>query len=87
MGGEDAGPAKKGNRNAYWPELSTRINTDVYQFEKLAPGNRLEGPALIEAEFTTIVVPPGQFFHIDSRGLGLLEYLPGHAPSDRGMDS
>ena len=87
LGGEDAGPAKKGNRNAYWPELSTRINTDVYQFEKLAPGNRLEGPALIEAEFTTIVVPPGQFFHIDSRGLGLLEYLPGHAPSDRGMDS
>ena len=34
LGGEDAGPAKKGNRNAYWPELSTRINTDVYQFEK-----------------------------------------------------
>ena len=87
LGGENAGQAKKGSRNAYWPELNTRIDTDVYQFEKLAPGNRLEGPALIEAEFTTIVVPPGQFFHIDSRGLGLLEYLPGHAPSERGMDS
>ena len=87
LSGEDAGHAKKGNRNACWPELNTRIDTDVYQFEKLVPGNRLEGPALIEAEFTTIVVPPGQFFHIDSRGLGLLEYLPGQAPSERGMDS
>ena len=87
LGGEDAGRAQKGSRNAYWPELNTRIGTDVYQFEKLAPGNRLEGPALIEAEFTTIVVPPGQFFHIDNRGLGLLEYLPGHAPSERGMAS
>ena len=87
LNGEDASHAKKGNRSAYWLELNTRIDTDVYQFEKLEPGNRLEGPVLIEAEFTTIVVPPGQFFHIDSRGLGLLKYLPGHAPSERGMDS
>ena len=87
LDGEEAGHAKKGNRNAYWPELNTRIDTDVYQFEKLAPGNRLEGPALIEAEFTTIVIPPGQFFHIDNHSLGLLEYLPGHAPSERGMDA
>ncbi|MDE0155496.1 MAG: hydantoinase/oxoprolinase family protein [Gammaproteobacteria bacterium] len=87
LDGEDADHAKKGSRNAYWPELNTRIDTYVYQFEQLAPGNSLEGPALIEAEFTTIVVPPGQFFHIDHRGLGLLEYLPGHAPSERGMAS
>ena len=87
LSGEDASSAKKGNRSAYWPELNTRVDTDVYQFEKLAPGNRIEGPTLVEAEFTTIVVPPGQFLHIDSRGLGLLEYLPGHAPSDRRMDS
>ena len=87
LSGKDAGSAKKGNRSAYWPELKTRVDTDVYQFEKLEPGNRIEGPALIEAEFTTIVIPPGQFFHIDSRGLGLLEYLPGHAPSERGLDS
>ena len=87
LSGEDAGSAKKGNRSAYWPELKTRVDTDVYQFEKLEPGNRIEGPALIEAEFTTIVIPPGQLFHIDSRGLGLLEYLPGHAPSERGLDS
>lgn len=87
LGDEDASPAKKGNRSAYWPELNTRVDTDVYQFEKMTPGNRIEGPALIEAEFTTIVIPPGQFFHINSRGLGLLEYLPGHAPSDREMDT
>ena len=83
---DDASIAKKGTRSAYWPELNIRVDTDVYQFEKLMPGNRVEGPSLIEAEFTTIVVPPGQIFHIDSRGLGLLEYLPGHAPSDKEMN-
>ncbi len=83
LNGEDASAAKKGKRSAYWPELRKRIETVVYQFEDLQPGNRIEGPSLIEAEFTTIVIPPGQFFHIDSRGLGLLEYLPGHAPADK----
>ncbi len=75
LGPPDASTARTGQREAYWPELRQRVATDVYRFEDMQPGHRLEGPALVEAEFTTLVVPPGQTFHIDSRGLGILEYL------------
>lgn len=74
LGPADAAAARKDEREAYWPELAKRILTTVYRFEDMQPGNRIAGPALVEAEFTTLVVPPGQSFHIDSRGLGLLEY-------------
>ena len=75
LGPTDASAARIGTREAYWPELRTRVETTVYRFEDMQPGHRLEGPALVEAEFTTLVIPPGQIFHIDSRGLGILEYL------------
>jgi N-methylhydantoinase A/acetophenone carboxylase len=39
----------------------------------LKPGNRLEGPAILEGEYTTVVVPPAMKFSIDERGLGILE--------------
>lgn len=77
LGPPDPGAARTGEREAYWPELRQRVMTPVFKFESLAPGHRLEGPSLVEAEFTTLVVPPGQVFHIDSRGLGILEYLNG----------
>jgi N-methylhydantoinase A/oxoprolinase/acetone carboxylase beta subunit len=72
--GEDPVGALKNQREAYWPELRERRKTAVYSFESLKPGNCIEGPSLVEAEFTTLVIPPGQYFHIDSRGIGLLEY-------------
>ncbi|MGE3848770.1 MAG: hydantoinase/oxoprolinase family protein, partial [Gammaproteobacteria bacterium] len=77
LGPADPVSARTGEREAYWPELRERVMTPVFKFESLAPGHRLEGPSLVEAEFTTLVVPPGQVFHIDSRGLGILEYLNG----------
>jgi N-methylhydantoinase A/acetophenone carboxylase len=75
LGPPDASAAHIGAREAYWPELRARVETPVYRFEDMQPGHRLEGPVLVEAEFTTLVIPPGQVFHIDSRGLGILEYL------------
>jgi len=71
----DASAAVSGTREAYWPEFARREETTVYRFEAMQPGHRIEGPALVEAEFTTLVLPPGQCFHIDSRGLGLMEYI------------
>ncbi len=71
---EDPIAAKKNERSAYWPQLASRVSTSVYSFEELKPGNSIDGPALVEAEFTTLVIPPGQFFYIDERGVGLLKY-------------
>ena len=47
--------------------------TPVYSFEMLQPGNVVQGPAVIDAELTTVVIPPGQRFSVDQHGLGILE--------------
>jgi N-methylhydantoinase A/acetophenone carboxylase len=39
----------------------------------LQPGNVVQGPAVIDAELTTVVIPPGQHFSVDQHGLGILE--------------
>jgi N-methylhydantoinase A/acetophenone carboxylase len=75
LGHADATSARIGTRNAYWPELRARVDTPVYRFEDMQPGHRIEGPSLVDAAFTTIVLPPGQSLRIDGRGLGLLEYV------------
>ena len=46
-----------------------------FKNEALRPGNVLEGPAIIEGEYTTVVVPPSMLFSVDDRGLGILESL------------
>ena len=67
--------AYSGVREAYWPEKEAYIETSTYVFEQLNPGNELEGPAIIEGELTTVVLPPGQKFHIDKHGLGIMESI------------
>ena len=58
----DAGPdpsaALKGTRPAYFKPHGF-VDTAVFDFALLGTGNVMEGPALIEAEETTMVVPPG----------------------------
>ena len=41
------------------------------------------GPAVVEAELTTIVVPPEQKFAIDRHGLGILEAVSPPPPRKR----
>lgn len=71
--GEDPAGAHTGSRECHWPETGESVDTDCYTFEQLKPGNRITGPAIIEAEFTTIVLPPGKQFSIDKYGLGTME--------------
>jgi len=37
------------------------------------PGNVVEGPALVETPYTTIVIPPGLIYSINQQELGILE--------------
>lgn len=81
--GADPTGALIGERKAYWPETGDWVTTPVYQFEQLQPGNRVIGPAVVEAELTTIVVPPGQRFEIEKHGLGILEAINPPPPRKR----
>jgi len=64
------------------PEVASRrdawfgggwVDTPVYEFEALRPGQQLEGPAIVQAAYTTAVIPPGKRFSIEKHGLGILE--------------
>ena len=74
--GEDAAAAQRGSRQAYWPESGGWADTPVFELEALQPGNRVLGPAIIQAALTTAVVPPGRRFTIDEHGLGILDAAP-----------
>jgi len=71
--GPDPGVARKGEREAYWPELDERVETTVYDFDALEPGHVIVGPGIVEMDYSTIVVPPGQHLRMDKHGLGIIE--------------
>jgi N-methylhydantoinase A/acetophenone carboxylase len=69
--GPDPSGALKGRREAYWE--GSFIMTNVYDYERLKPGNVVEGPAIGETRYTTIVVPPKYTLRIDEHNLGIME--------------
>ena len=71
--GRNPAAAQKGQRPVYWSQASDFKPTPIYAYEALRPGNMVEGPAVLEGEYTTLVVPPSMHFSIDERGLGILE--------------
>ncbi len=71
--GHDPVAARKGQRPVYWPQAKDYQPTPIYAYESLRPGNVVEGPAVVEGEYTTLVVPPGRRFSMDERSLGILE--------------
>ncbi|NND67718.1 MAG: hydantoinase/oxoprolinase family protein, partial [Halioglobus sp.] len=73
------GPALSGGSTAArvtaTPHRQRRANlgegfapTDIYRGADLAPGCEVPGPAIIEEQFTTIVVYPGWTAHMDDAG-------------------
>ncbi|NNM01015.1 MAG: hypothetical protein HKO62_09715, partial [Gammaproteobacteria bacterium] len=55
-----------GRRSIFVDDLEGFADADIYDFEKLVPGNRVSGPAVIHTPVTTIVVQGGQTAHIDT---------------------
>ena len=67
-----AGPesALKGSRKCYWGEVGGFEETSVYDYMGLAPGHVVAGPAILETEYTTVVVPPAFQCSIDEHMFG-----------------
>jgi N-methylhydantoinase A len=55
--------ARKGTRPAHFAGSFTE--TPVYEYSLLGCGMRLEGPAIVESPFTTVVLPPGSRAEVD----------------------
>ncbi len=72
LAGRDPRAARKGTRRAYFsgsPYFSGNhgefCNTAIYDYPKLQAGNFVEGPAIIETPFTTVVVPQSHLAQMD----------------------
>ena len=63
----EAGDALKGERQAWHPELGGLTATPVYDRYRLAPGARIEGPAIVEERESTLVIGPGGSGVVDER--------------------
>lgn len=67
LGSEDAGAALKVRRPVYLHESGGFTEVPVYAGSLLQPGHRLVGPALIEAEDTTVLVRTGHSLRVDGQ--------------------
>ncbi|MBZ5643812.1 MAG: hydantoinase/oxoprolinase family protein [Acidobacteriia bacterium] len=73
--GCDPSAAGKGERSVFWTEAGRFQTTPIFAYELLRPGNVVEGPAVVEGEYTTLVVPPSMRFSMDDRSLGILQKI------------
>ncbi|MDO9573500.1 MAG: hypothetical protein Q7I94_00795, partial [Candidatus Contubernalis sp.] len=60
----DLGEAKNSFRSIYYD--GKFIKTPVYNRDKLTPGGKIEGPAVVEQLDSTTVITPGKTAYIDS---------------------
>lgn len=67
-GGPDPSTARRGTRRVFWRDLEGYADTPVYDGHALLPGNRLEGPAMVEERATAIPLHPGQQLEVDDMG-------------------
>lgn len=67
--------ALKETRDVYWEEYMGFRPTKVYEYDRIKPGNVIEGPAVIEAVHTTYVIAPGYRFTLDKYRNGIMEML------------
>ena len=70
--GGDVSAAKKGERPVFF-RATGEIACPIYDRDGLPAGAALEGPAVIEAMDTTIVLPPGWRAEVDARGFIVME--------------
>jgi N-methylhydantoinase A len=60
--------ARRPSRSIHWDELKGCADTPIFDGLALLPGNRVQGPTVIETPDTAVVVRPGQTLQVDAFG-------------------
>jgi N-methylhydantoinase A len=60
--------ARRGTRAIYWAEPKRTIKTPIFDGARLRPGNRIQGPCVVETTQTNVVVHPGRSLRVDAFG-------------------
>jgi N-methylhydantoinase A len=64
------------HRSVWFGRAAGRIETPVYDFACLVPGQNIAGPAVIEQRFSTVLVLPGHRARMDRYGNIIMEVRP-----------
>jgi N-methylhydantoinase A/acetone carboxylase beta subunit len=67
--------ASKGTRQVRWSDES--LSTEILEQDRLAPGNVVVGPAIVESPASTFAIPPGRQARLDQHLIFHLADLPG----------
>ncbi len=73
LSGPDPAAALASRRDVWLPEAGGVVSVPVYARDRLAPGNRFAGPAIVEQMDATTVVLPGQSARVDAYDNIILE--------------
>lgn len=66
VAGPDSSDALKGRRRVYFSGgLRDYLETAIYDYQRLRPGNRIKGPAIVETPITTLVISPKREAQLD----------------------
>jgi len=66
LAGDDASQAIQGHRQVWLAEAEGNVATPVYDRDRLKPGNRFTGPAIVEQMDATTLVLPGMTAEVDT---------------------
>ena len=58
--------ARRGSRACLFEGSPTRLDTPAYDWDRMAPGHQVRGPALVDDKTTTVLVPPGFICEVDA---------------------
>jgi N-methylhydantoinase A len=72
VAGADPSAAQVKTRDCFWGN-GTFEETPVYEYGKLKAGNEILGPAILETEYTTVVIPPGYGCSLDEHLFGRIQ--------------
>ena len=73
LGASDPAHARTGARQIVWG--GRQREAQIYRWELLVPGNRVEGPAVLEGLQTTYFIPENWAMLIDRYGNGVLSRI------------
>lgn len=68
----DPSPARHGQRDIVWSEAGAE-STPVFDYDEMRPGMEVDGPAVVDADYTTTAVPDGWTYRLDEYRNGILE--------------
>jgi len=74
LAGPQPNAAWIGEREVYMAEAGAMVACPIYARDRLAPGNRIDGPAVVEQMDTTSVILPGMHASVDPYLNLILEY-------------